>query len=111
MKEKILAWKNPVIALFILILLVVAGYMYSNRSKESDELLSGTEAGDGAAAVDGDLLRTLGKLRKLRLDTSIFNDPVWQSLEDFGQTLSPEPKGRTNPFAPLSSSAPADGGE
>ncbi len=102
MNEKINTWKNPVIAILVLVIVAVAGYFYANRNRESDQLLTGVSVADEASAVDGDLLKTLGKLKKLRLNDSIFSDPVWQSLRDFGRTLSPEPKGRANPFAPLS---------
>ncbi len=105
MNEKINAWKNPVIAIIILAAVGVAGYFYSVRDRQSDDLLTGVSAAEGGA-IDGDLLKTLGRLKKLRLDDSIFQEQSWISLHDFGRTLSPEPKGRANPFAPLTSAEP-----
>lgn len=46
------------------------------------------------------LLTTLSNLRTMRLDTTIFEDPLFRSLSDFGVTIPPEPVGRRNPFAP-----------
>ncbi len=40
-------------------------------------------------------------LRSLELDGSIFTNPAFRSLQDFGVTLGTQPKGRPNPFAPL----------
>ena len=49
-----------------------------------------------------DLLSTLSNLKAVTLDPSLFSDPVFVSLVDFGVTIPPEPVGRSNPFAPLS---------
>ena len=104
MNEKTNTWKNSLIAATVLAIISLAGYFYTARDRTDDSLLTGVSATEGNA-IDGDLLRTLGKLKKLKLDDSIFEDKSWQSLRDFGRTLSPEPRGRANPFAPLTSSA------
>ncbi len=52
------------------------------------------------SALSGNLLTTLNSLHTIKLDDSIFTDPVFLSLSDFGTTLAPEPAGRGNPFAP-----------
>lgn len=65
--------------------------------------------GDGAAliatpadsAISGDLLVTLNSIHTIRLDNTIFTDPVFASLSDFGVTIPPQDAGRPNPFAPL----------
>jgi len=102
MNEKSHNWRNPIIAIVFLVIVIAAGYFFATRERVVDEVLTGTPTADQAASVEGDLLTTLGKLKKLKLDKSIFEDTTWQSLYDFGRTLSPEPKGRINPFAPLS---------
>jgi hypothetical protein len=97
-------WINPLIALVILGIIGFAGYSYTTRNRVvEDELLTGVLTADQVASVDGDLLKTLGKLKKLHLDDAVFNDTVWLSLHDFGKVLTQEQKGRLNPFAPLSS--------
>lgn len=105
MNEKTNTWKNSLIALTVLAIVGLAGYFYAARDRTDDSLLTGVSTAEGNA-IDGDLLRTLGKLKKLNLDDSIFKNESWQSLRDFGRTLSPEPRGRANPFAPLTSPAP-----
>jgi len=37
-------------------------------------------------------------MRSIRLDSSIFENPAFASLRDFGREIIPEPVGRTNPF-------------
>ena len=74
--------------------------------EESGPLLS---SGATPSPVSQELLVTLSNLRTISLDETIFADPVFQSLNDFGVVIPPELIGRRNPFAPigLSASAPA----
>lgn len=51
------------------------------------------------------LLTALGNLQTVKLDNSLFSDPAFQSLADFGTTIPPQPIGRLNPFAPLQGTA------
>lgn len=48
-----------------------------------------------------EILALLAELKSVRLDESIFSDPIFQSLQDTSVELNQEPKGRPNPFAPL----------
>ena len=63
--------------------------------------LSVAPAASADAAVGQDLLAALALLRTIQLDTSIFSDPIFESLSDWGKTIPPQPIGRRNPFAPL----------
>ncbi len=56
-------------------------------------------------ASDAELVITLLQLRAVTLSGTIFTDPAFMSLKDFGKEIVPEPVGRSNPFAPLPSSA------
>lgn len=53
--------------------------------------------------AEKDLVATLLQLRSVNLNGTIFSDPAFKSLKDFGSQIVPEPVGRPNPFAPLSS--------
>ncbi|MDP3965269.1 MAG: hypothetical protein Q8Q13_00525 [bacterium] len=68
-----------------------------------------TELTDSAfnATLGAELLAALARLNSTKLDTSIFDDPVFNSLEDFGVDIAPQPIGRRNPFAPLSAGSGA----
>ena len=51
--------------------------------------------------VSRELIITLSNLNTIRLDGSIFTDPVFLSLSDFGVQIPLQNVGRRNPFAPL----------
>jgi hypothetical protein len=53
------------------------------------------------AQIEYELVSELLRLNSIKLDNRIFTDVAFQSLEDFGQELIPEPIGRVNPFAPV----------
>ena len=56
---------------------------------------------DSSEALSQQLLVTLQNLHTIKLDNSIFSDPAFQSLTDFGVVIPPEAVGRRNPFVPL----------
>lgn len=98
MKEKgSISKKNIIVIGVIIVVLVAAAYFYFHRDNSSDALLTT----GNTTTVDNDLLNALHQLRSLKLDNSIFSNPVWLSLGDFGKVISPQPLGRPNPFSPL----------
>jgi hypothetical protein len=60
-----------------------------------------------AAGVQSEVVTTLLQLRAVSLSGTIFSDPTFSSLQDFGSAIVPEPVGRANPFAPLGQNAGA----
>jgi len=59
------------------------------------------------ATLGRELLTALAKLQSTKLDTSIWDDPVFASLQDFGVEIPAQPVGRRNPFAVFSASVSA----
>lgn len=103
---------NLIIAVVILGAIGFGGWLYANRDVSDpfeDELLVGIPVTE-ANPIDGDLLKALQDLQRLSLDASIFSNPVWLTLVDFGKELAPQAAGRQNPFAPLGATAPAQTG-
>ena len=85
---------------------IVLGLVYYVwTSAASTPLLSST--GEGTSPLSQEILTTLGQLHTIRLDPSVFIDPVFVSLADFGVTLPPQNAGRRNPFAPLDGTSAA----
>lgn len=88
-------------------LVVAYAYLtfFSNKGTPPDLVTTD----DQTSSVSQGLLVTLSNLHTIRLDATIFTNPVFLSLNDFGVTIPPENVGRPNPFAPFSSagSAPA----
>lgn len=90
------------------LLLLVAGYfMFFSGGSSGSATLSST---DTSSPVSADLLVTLQNLHTIKLDNTIFTDPVFVSLTDFGVTIPPENIGRRNPFLPFSAAPAPKGG-
>lgn len=88
--------------MLVVVVVIIAGVAYTILFGGEDEALLTVERPDSAASVEeGDLLTLLLEMRSVNLSGNIFSDPVFQSLEDFGQELVSEPVGRENPFAPI----------
>ncbi len=54
-------------------------------------------------ATNKDTLTLIEKLKTISIDQNVFSGPMFSSLKDFSQTISPELQGRTNPFALIGS--------
>lgn len=82
--------------------IVVLGllYYFFFMSTPSQPMLSLSNADD--SPVTQSLLVMLSNLHTIKLDGSIFTDPTFISLTDFGVLIPPQSVGRHNPFAPLS---------
>lgn len=95
--------KNLIITFVIIIALCAAGYMYITRdTAPSSDLLVDIPTD---TATEGSFLSALNQLQVIRLDTTIFDNAVFESLTDISTRLSEQPSGRPNPFAPIDSSA------
>jgi len=86
----------------------MVGWYTLRGSSAPDALLVTESVGSGAPSEkERDLVATLLQLRAIGLDGTIFSDPAFQSLVDYGIEIVPEPVGRENPFAPLQSATSA----
>lgn len=47
-----------------------------------------------------DIVLILNQLKTISIDDAIFRDPAFVALTDFHREISPQPKGRPNPFLP-----------
>ena len=93
------------VAIVLIGAVVLAGvwYVFSSDRTPSNTLLSNeilAEEGD----VERDILNTLLALRAVSLSGTIFSDPAFGILQDFGTQIVQEPVGRPNPFAPRGAS-------
>ncbi len=102
-----MSWIRQNKLVFALIIVVLTGGIWYGLSSgnEAPPLLA-TTSPEGETVqqqnTDQEIIGTLLALRAVTLTGSIFNDASFRSLQDFGTTLVPEPIGRQNPFAPLS---------
>lgn len=89
-------------AVLILVLIGAAAYFFIGGAEETPALTaSGPATASAEEAVSREFLATLLKFQRLRVDTKIFEDPVFAGLQDKTTDLGSEPVGRDNPFAPL----------
>ncbi len=91
--------KKNLVAIIIFTVAAALLYYFYSSSGSSTELLTNTSATQ--SPISQEVLTTLGNLRTIKLDSSIFNDPLFASLSDFGVTIPPAAAGRRNPFAPV----------
>ncbi len=88
--------------LFVFAGIAIAGVVwYSFLRDRGDTTLIQTTDFTEAGMADRDVVNTLLQLREVSLSGTIFQDPAFVSLQDFGRQIVPEPVGRQNPFAPL----------
>ena len=96
--------RQNILLITFLLLIIVGGYLlysYSSRNKLESGVVS-VGADGGKKAPDAEFLRLLDRLQSLKLDKSIFQEPIFQSLVDLSPELAPqEKKGRPNPFLPF----------
>ena len=81
--------------------LLVGGYFAFFSGSGSAALLTSTSTATPTSQVSKELLATIGDLKAITLDNSIFSDAAYTSLVDFHIDIPLQPFGRTNPFAPL----------
>lgn len=104
--------KKNMMLIGILVVIVVGGVWYgmSGGGVQNEPLLTTDVVNDSGSptedAVDRDLVETLLTLRAITLSGTIFADPAFKALQDFGTTIVPEPVGRPNPFAPIGGAQP-----
>lgn len=88
--------------LLVVGVIVAFGLWYGLSSPSSDTSLLDTTTDTAATdPASQEVLETLLALRAISLDGTIFQNPAFQSLQDFSTEIVPEPVGRQNPFAPL----------
>ncbi len=81
----------------VVILAAFLYFMFSSDSPEEGAVVAQEENNN----VSRELVITLSNLNTIRLDASIFDDPVFLSLSDFGVQIPLQNVGRRNPFAPF----------
>lgn len=89
----------------IIVLVIVGALVYffyiGNKAPDVDSLLD-SQATPDATAASSRILALLNQISSLKIDTSLFNDPAYQSLVDYSVPIPEIPVGRNNPFAPIS---------
>lgn len=94
--------QNILVGMLVLAILGLGVYWYVGRTSTPDVAVQGVGVGGKQAASQDQFVTLLASLSSLKLDTSFFQDPVFDRLVNFGGQVSlPSSRGRRNPFAPL----------
>jgi hypothetical protein len=83
------------------ILIAIGAWWGLSGEAPSNSLLT-SQGSSELGPTEKNLVDTLLQLRAVSLSGTIFSDPSFVVLRDFGTQIIPEPIGRENPFAPLS---------
>jgi hypothetical protein len=91
----------------VIILVVVAGLVYfyyqGGSAPSAGSLLQGVPSG---ASVGSAELTLLSQIQSLKIDTTLFTNAAYATLQDYSVEIPPQNVGRPNPFAPFAG-APA----
>ena len=101
--------KKNMVPIVVGVLLLVGLYVYVSYFSGPSSSPSLT-ASDANTTLSQNLLTTLQSLHTIKLDNSIFSEPSFQSLTDFGVVIPAQPVGRRNPFLPLAGASVSTGG-
>jgi uncharacterized protein (UPF0333 family) len=92
---------KKLLSIIVIILLILVAYWYLNQSGTSSEtsLVAQTQTAQSADAQN--IYSLLQKMSQVQLNDQIFSNQTFVSLLDNSVTLTEQPTGRANPFAPL----------
>lgn len=83
-------------------IVIAGGIWYTMRGEQKTPTVVTTQTAGGTA--ERQVVDILLALRAVTLTGTIFSDPAFKTLVDFGTQIVPEPVGRPNPFAPRGAS-------
>lgn len=91
--------RQNILSIILLVLVITAGVWWWRSFRQAEPIAV-------AVSVEppSERLKQYRQLKNLQVDTSIFSDPLFQSLERFGAErflIGSIPHGRVNPFVPF----------
>ena len=94
--------------MFVLILIIGIFIYFYTKGDPTSSSISSLEVMEvpglgGSNSIGERALTLLNEVNSLKIDTSIFNSIVYQSLVDYSIEVPPQNVGRTNPFLPFPS--------
>jgi hypothetical protein len=93
-------YKNIIIVGIIIALGLIA-YSLLRPDPTAESLLATTERADSAQVLGDEITSAINQINALKLNRSVFDDPIVKNLIDHSKPIIPEPVGRKNPFAPI----------
>ena len=93
--------KTVVVIIIIIVVALIAYFYYEGTLPATDSTLQVSTASQNGQAVGANVLSLLSQIKSLKIDTTIFTDPAYQTLRDYTVAIPQENVGRSNPFAPI----------
>ncbi len=95
--------ENKKIIIFVGIILIsfIIYFIFKADDAEIDELIQSTEKQE-IDILSEEVIQTLDKIKTLKLNDNVFNDPIFLRLKESDVRINPEPVGRDNPFERIS---------
>lgn len=92
--------KNLFFALGLALILWLGYVVFFAESDENLEVENAAQRSEAARDTQ-DFLVLINQLEEIDFETTLFGDPVFDSLIDYRKQIESEPVGRANPFAPV----------
>ena len=93
--------KSIIIIVGIIVVALIAYFYYEGSKSASNSNLVSTPADVDAQQVGVRVLNLLNQIKSLKIDTTLFSDPSYQTLRDYSVAIPQQNVGRSNPFAPI----------
>lgn len=94
--------KNTTTILIVLILAIGGYYMYAQNKNAGLSLEGGASLTEDMVTRTQIFIERRALLDTVKIDTAMFEDPVFRSYKSFSEPVLDEPIGRDNPFSIVS---------
>lgn len=101
MKTTTKSSKSLIGIVVLIIIVLVYFFLTGNKAPESQTLVQ-LQVTPEANTTSSRILSLLNLIENLNIDTEIFSNSAFQSLEDYSIPIPDVPVGRPDPFAPIS---------
>lgn len=96
---------NTIIVIIATLVVGALAYWYFFTGTSNEAPLSAAPQEIVSSKARSQFEALVRELQPISLNTAIFSDPRFSALTSLGTPVAPEPAGRIDPFAPLSSAA------
>jgi hypothetical protein len=93
--------KKSTIIVIVVLVVAAAAYFYLEGSPSSSSSSSLDQQQTDMGTLGTQVLSLLNQTRSLKIDTTLFSDPGYKTLQDYTVDVPQVGVGRANPFAPL----------
>ena len=84
-----------------MIVIAFFAYAYFTGDDLEDTSLLQVTGPQESEVLAQEIRKAISRIDSIKLDTSVFNDPVFQNLIDYSRDIESEPIGHSNPFSNL----------